>query len=347
MPIEQHFYTRTNRGYNTVARSAGLTDAFIRTQILPYSAHPIGAGDASISWVHLPNGQMLLGQSIKRGHIFFRHNYIIAAHQVDDALHAITRGVQFATSHDATQGTILPALDALPKHDHIPATTALPNTMYISAAQHAVIHGKRIYIPAPGEGTSAAVNAMAQLITILPTALRHLLGVCTSAGYTYEKRGIHLICTPQTEAIFKNPHILLDFGGKIDIMNDEAFFHARFAAMPELKFCTEVFDEIDFWMTRAPAIAHGEALRKALMARMSDVLDIHKLTITRAASWPEDFVRQGLRGRYTRYIGWDGAAFAPVDILRRAAHDNQVPDLNNYRLHHTVRKHIEQILQQI
>jgi len=350
MGIEQHFYTRTGRGYGTVARSAGLTDVFVRKQVLPYCTHPSGAGDTSISWVHLPDGKLLLGQSAKQGHVFFRHDYIVEAHGVDAALRAAAKGVRFETSHDETNGALLPTLDALPltstPYKDTTASTVSPLLVQniIASAQRAVIQGKRIYIPVGG-AYSCAAKILAQVLTTIPTPLRHLLGVCTSAGHTFQKKGIHLVFVPATGTKTGDGNILLDFDDKLDIMDDEAFFAARFASLPELKFCADVFVEIDFWLVRAPNIARADGLRNALATRMADILDLHKCNVARAVSWPEVFVRRGLLGRYARYIGFDGAAFVPADILRRAAYDK--PNLNDYRLHPTVRKHIEQVLRQI
>lgn len=96
--IQQHFYTRERRGlyknsagYDTVAKSAGLSDAFVTKQIHPLCVYS-GGGKPAFTLAHFPCGRMLFGRAV---HItdftgqrtaFFMHNYIFPASRVGEFL---------------------------------------------------------------------------------------------------------------------------------------------------------------------------------------------------------------------------------------------------------------------
>ncbi|MCL1877994.1 MAG: hypothetical protein FWF80_03985, partial [Defluviitaleaceae bacterium] len=61
--IEQHFYTRGLRGYETVAKSCGLADDFVKKNIHPYCVY--GGVDA-LTLAHFSCGKMLFGLATRR-----------------------------------------------------------------------------------------------------------------------------------------------------------------------------------------------------------------------------------------------------------------------------------------
>ncbi|MCL1843679.1 MAG: hypothetical protein FWF79_07690 [Defluviitaleaceae bacterium] len=150
--IEQHYYTRERRGifrqsegYDTVAKSPGLDDAFIKEKIHPYCVYSGGlavgglatggtsggiAGDPSpdnispaFTLAHYPCGKMLFGRAVfvpadftRQRSAFFAHNYILPASGVGDVLADIGKlsYTRFDDSYDISYGVQPEALDGLP-----------------------------------------------------------------------------------------------------------------------------------------------------------------------------------------------------------------------------------------
>ena len=124
MKIEQQMYTRARRtlfqqseGYGTVAKSDGLSEAFIKGQIHPYCVYPTSLQKCTVypkvvTLVHYPCGRMLLGQAVHKEKdftgqraAFFAHNYIFPPQMVDEVLQTLGKlqYVEFLTEYDAAQ----------------------------------------------------------------------------------------------------------------------------------------------------------------------------------------------------------------------------------------------------
>jgi hypothetical protein len=114
--IEQHYYTRTQQGYRTVARSENIDDTIEKNLLLPYCTFSAGEGGKTLTVVHYPCGRMLLGQAVHVPRAFFAHNYLIPPYMAEETL-AVMFGVEFQTDYENQNG-VLPSLDALPLNDN-------------------------------------------------------------------------------------------------------------------------------------------------------------------------------------------------------------------------------------
>lgn len=138
--IQQHCYTRSKRGlfsqsagYDTVARSAGLTEDFIKSRLHPFCYyHPSKTLQAlrvpaeefprALTVIQFPEGLMLLGQTVYvnsdftgQRPTFFTHNYILPRPAV------LTPGLigtmlNFTVFLTETDWEKLTELEELPRH---------------------------------------------------------------------------------------------------------------------------------------------------------------------------------------------------------------------------------------
>ncbi|MGG1659063.1 hypothetical protein [Brevibacillus sp. NRS-1366] len=143
-PILQQFYTRgrqgifrSNEGYDTVAKSPGLDNTFIKKTLHPFCVYHAprelqerAEGDLSLYpealvCFHTDSGEMVLGRSVFVGadftgqrNTFFSHNYVIPTERRDEFIKEPSKifGVRaFARQHDDSMGKELPSLEALPQ----------------------------------------------------------------------------------------------------------------------------------------------------------------------------------------------------------------------------------------
>lgn len=142
-PILQQYYTRgrqgifrSNEGYDTVAKSSGLDNTFIKKTLHPFCVYHAprelqerAEGDLSqypeaLVCFHAESGEMVIGRSAFVGadftgqrNTFFSHNYIIPAQRRDEFIKDPSKlfGIRtFATVHEDAMGKELPALEELP-----------------------------------------------------------------------------------------------------------------------------------------------------------------------------------------------------------------------------------------
>jgi hypothetical protein len=301
-----------------VAHSEGLSEAFIKNDILPYCVYSGGNKEKCLTAVNYPCGRMLLGQAVHDGRVFFQHNYIIPPQGVKD----ICLKVKFETAYNASRGESLPALEDLPEEELIidkEITTELTEEAFsyiIACLAQSTAGGKKTYILTPCDDVHGfACNLLALLLPRLPAPLRHVLGFCTNTRGPLNKRGIHLIFTNDPRIPTSEGHFLIDFAGKLGIIetqavNDGDFFAARFAAMSEQRFCERIFDEIDFWLARMPEMVYETAFTQSIKERMARIIKANDVL-------PEVFIRRGKSGKYAEIIGCTPADFVIPDILRR------------------------------
>lgn len=333
-----------------MAQSEGLAASLV----LPYCVYSGGGKGKSLTVVHFPCGRMLLGQAVHVGKGFFQHNYLLPPERAGEVLGILFSGIKFETAYDVTQGGVLPALDALPVEGPAPGMADVQGIPHIiHHLTQSVATGKKTYIATPpGNAHDYAAAVLAALYPHLPAPLRHMLGFCTSAREPLNKKGIHLVFTGDPPAANRGGHFFMDFVEKWGIIpsgasprDGEDFFALRFAAMPDARFCARIFDELDFWLVREPAIAHSADLRHAVHARMARALATEDIK-------PEAFLRRGKSGKYEKIIGHPPEAFTVPDILRRARLTQNAPEppdyrylIGSYRLSPAVREGLMQTLQ--
>jgi len=130
MKIEQHMYTRARRtlfqqseGYGTVAKTDGLSDAFIKEEIHPYCVYPATTKSQNytirpkaVTLVHYPCGRMLLGQAVYKEKdftgqraTFFVHNYIFPPQMVDGVLRDFEnlKHMEFLTEYESGHSPVI------------------------------------------------------------------------------------------------------------------------------------------------------------------------------------------------------------------------------------------------
>jgi hypothetical protein len=322
----------------------------MKNDVLPYCVFSAGEGGTCLTAVHYPGGRMLLGQGVYAPRAFFQHNFIIPPDKAGEAL-AVMFDTVFITERNAAQRGILPALESLPSNggaDTRPLSydfsvydiPFLIHCLTQSAASH-----KKTYIRTPpGDTHPFALALLTYIYPLLPVPLRHVLGFCTHTSEALNKKGIHLLFTnnPQLKGDF-----LIDFAEKSGIINPVEssgdFFAVRYAGMTDARFCERIFNEIDFWRVREPAVIKSEGFRKTVCERVTHILNA-------SAVLPERFIAGGKAGKYADIIGHSPADFVAADILRQVSLLRPSPDelrylAGSYRLSPAARGKLQHVLQ--
>jgi len=219
--IEQHCYTRAAKGlfrksagYDTVARSAGLDESFIKERLHPFCYyHPSKTLQAlrvpaeefprSITLVHFPNGKMLLGQTVYlesdftgQRPTFFTHNYVMPNPEAltPEVIGAMLYKTAFLTETEWEQ---LPVLEELPSYEikgvpvgEIPFDDMrLRQLLYVLL--EAVNGAKKVYVIVPGE--EWVYSMLMWLYSRLPADAANILGFTTFNREPENKKFLHLI----------------------------------------------------------------------------------------------------------------------------------------------------------
>ncbi|NGZ78037.1 GAP1-N2 domain-containing protein [Saccharibacillus alkalitolerans] len=160
--IGQQLYTRARRGifrdtegYDTIARSAGLDDAFVKKTLHPLCSYDApaeltasGVKDESaypdsVHLVQLENGDVVLGRSLYKSvdfaglrSTFFTHNYVIPAEKADalpaeymSFLYADYASQESGQAEEETRGAALPELESLPMRAERPQPKTGPDKL--------------------------------------------------------------------------------------------------------------------------------------------------------------------------------------------------------------------------
>lgn len=238
-PISQQYYTRgrqgifrSNEGYDTVAKSTGLDNSFIKKTLHPFCTYdaprqlqekaesdPEKYPEALVSF-RAESGELVIGRSVFAGadftgqrNTFFSHNYVIPAERRDEYVTEPAKifGLRaFASSHDEQSGKELPELDELP----FQVSRTADKKQWLSQwgiderlfkqLLHAVMSSlsvkKKVFISLGGDvGQSSAVAR--QLLEImygcLPYEMRRHFGFLTYANEPVSKKHIHVMCVEQ------------------------------------------------------------------------------------------------------------------------------------------------------
>jgi len=319
--IGQHFYTRERRGifkptagYDTVAKSPSLADAFIKEKIHPYCVYN-GDGSNAITVAHYPCGKMLFGQAVHvpkdftgQRAAFFAHNYIFPAEAVDDFLSEIEKSLctRFETSYDINLGGELKELENLP-HDKKP--DEFPNVNHEAFVHiknciiESIAKSRKTYILVPPEISNKNDFACAVLVKIfenLPEGVKHLLGFCTFTCEIEKRKNIHLVFLDKNFYEKNISRFVGDFIVDFTFENstqlpaqshDEKAFDYIFNRILSLS-TVQFFSEINFWHARIPNFS----LKTNEAASVWLEKNLEKFSAQQFAAIPADFIKCGKSG---------------------------------------------------
>lgn len=237
--IQQQMYTRERRGifrstegFDTIAKSPGLDQAFIKKVLHPFCQYDApaeltarGEKDVhsypdAVHLFHTEAGETVLGRSVYQPadftglrSAFFTHNFVIPAEGKEDAKadYRDWLNASFQDRYDIEQGTDIPELNAIPTHEGGAAglspdgALALLEELHIDervfkqllfAAMASASGKKKVYIvlDVPVEQLSfKAKQLLGVLFGSLPYELRRQLGFLTYAKEPQSKKGIDLM----------------------------------------------------------------------------------------------------------------------------------------------------------
>lgn len=227
--IQQQYYTRGRKGlfqagegFDTVAKSPGLDNNFIKKVLHPYCLYiapqelarrgerDISLYPASLTVFPAESGELVIGRSIFAGpdfsgqrDVIFTHNYVVPAARREEFLRrpgALFRITGFASAFDEAAGTVLPELTELtygegldPKEpdallQRLGVTEALFKRL-LYACFNAAVSKRKVYIALDVEVSESSARA-AELLDILyrclPYEVRQRFGFTT---YNNEPQG--------------------------------------------------------------------------------------------------------------------------------------------------------------
>lgn len=227
--IQQQYYTRGRKGlfqagegFDTVAKSPGLDNNFIKKVLHPYCLYIApqelarrGERDSSLyppalTVFPVESGELVIGRSIFAGpdfsgqrDVIFTHNYVIPAARREEFLRrpgALFRITGFASTFDETAGTALPELTELtygdgldPKQpdallERLGVTEALFKRL-LYACFNAAVSKRKVYIALDvdvSESSARAAELLDILYRCLPYEVRQRFGFTT---YNNEPQG--------------------------------------------------------------------------------------------------------------------------------------------------------------
>ncbi|MCL2577335.1 MAG: hypothetical protein FWE27_04715 [Defluviitaleaceae bacterium] len=312
MKVSQHFYTRERRGlyissagYDTVAKSPGLDDSFIKEKIHPYCVYS-GGGMNSITVAHFPCGKMFLGQAAfvpvdftGQRTTFFAHNYILSAEMAGEYLTDIEKLLltRFENSYD--ENFKLEELDTLPLTLSLaPAPEVGEGTLIhiVNCVIKSVQSAKKTYVILPKHFSEEFVRALlVEVYNKLPEGIKHLLGFCTNSREPEKRKNIHLVFLENGayragDTRFSDDYII-EIGADYCKSNPQFtknivyFILERIAELSPEKF----FTEINFWYNRISSVSSFiNKAETAWLEKNLEMLQFEKI--------PSDFIKKGKSG---------------------------------------------------
>lgn len=232
--IGQQMYTReksgifrSTEGYDTIAKSAGLDNQFIKKYIHPLCVYDAPAellakGEkeeslypSALQLVRLETGDIVLGNShyvnadfTGLRSTFFSHNYVIPAARAEEWVHQYEQWLQadFQEQYDVEQGQDLPELQDIPSTissalsglallDQLGIDGAAFRQL-IGAVMSAIHKRRKVYISlnVPVSELSVYAKQLTAMITnALPYAFCRRLGFTTYAKEPESRKGIQLM----------------------------------------------------------------------------------------------------------------------------------------------------------
>jgi hypothetical protein len=235
--IQQQLYTRgrsgvfsSSPGYDTVAKSPGVENAFIKKVLHPLCSYyppkalaSLGEKDErkfpkSLLVSFLDSGELLLGQSVHKEtdytgerETFFSHNYIIPVESANEFVYSPEKlfgDISFITAHDvAEQGKSLDELDEIPiveKNEHPPLLMLLERAslteedfkQLLYAHLYSLVSKKKVFVTLKGDVTETSYLAkhMAYyLFHATPPEMRKYFGFSSYQAEPQSKKNMSLI----------------------------------------------------------------------------------------------------------------------------------------------------------
>ncbi|KOP70961.1 hypothetical protein AMS60_23170 [Bacillus sp. FJAT-21945] len=233
--IQQHMYTReregiftTTPGYDTIAKSKGLENNFIKKVIHPLSSYYppkelLNSGERdegkypkSKLIMVTETGELIFGQSVYKEsdytgerETFFSHNMIVPKERAKEYLYSadtVFGSLPFRTGYELTNGSQLEELDHLPfvNGDFKPLKAVL-NDSHISSDQFmqlvfallsSLTTKKKVYVSLPRDiisATESAFDLTYYLFQCIPHELRKYFGFISYAAEPQSKKNINLM----------------------------------------------------------------------------------------------------------------------------------------------------------
>ncbi|SCW44318.1 hypothetical protein SAMN04487970_100790 [Paenibacillus tianmuensis] len=234
--IQQHYFTRdregifrTNEGFDTVAKSAGLDNGFIKAALHPYCVYKapqelLGRGEADESRYpeafgvfHADNGELVVGRTVYvsadftgQRSAFFTHHYVVPKERQE----AFVREPQrlfalhgFRSGYDIQEGKTIPELDELEcdaagkaeNPDRLLGRLKLDHTRFLQllcAVMSSLTNKKKVYVALDADVSAASADAkrlMELVYRCLPYAMRRQLGFVTYQNEPEGKQHYHVM----------------------------------------------------------------------------------------------------------------------------------------------------------
>lgn len=234
-PILQQYYTRgrqgvfrSNEGYDTVAKSPGLDNTFIKKALHPFCVYdaprelqeraesdPALYPEAFISF-RAESGELVIGRSVFVGadftgqrNTFFSHNYVIPAERREEFIRDPAKlfGIQaFANHHETAAGKELPPVLELPYQSGMPkdpkqwlsgiGVDERTFKQLLYALMVSLGSKRKVYVSLDGdarEASAAARRLLEVLSGCLPYEMRRHLGFVTYSSEPQSKKHIHVM----------------------------------------------------------------------------------------------------------------------------------------------------------
>lgn len=234
--IQQHYYTRereglfrSNAGYDSIAKSAGLDGGFIKRVLHPYCGYDapkeltdrnesdLDKYPESYTVFHADSGETVLGSSVFAGadftgqrNTFFAHHLIVPGERAEGLVaepSAVFHAAGFQRRYDIGNGKTIPELDEIPleRVPYAEVLNAVRNKLAINedmfkkllyAIMMAVSSKKKVYISLDVDVSETSVYAkrlMEVLYRSLPYAVRRHLGFTTYSYEPVRKDHLHVV----------------------------------------------------------------------------------------------------------------------------------------------------------
>ncbi|MDR0271616.1 hypothetical protein [Paenibacillus sp.] len=254
--VQQQMYTRERRGifrstegFDTIARSQGLDQNYIKKVLHPFCQYDAPAEllartekegqeyPDALHVVHMETGETIIGRSIYQPadftglrSAFFTHNYVIPAEFKDspETDYHTWLNASFAEHYDIELGMDLPVLPSIPAKEHsghLSREEALSLLQELKideqvfkqllfAAMASVAGKKKVYIALDVEIEQLSEKAkllLALLFSSLPYGIRRQLGFLTYANEPQSKKGIQMMFVEKGSLRLNDRNIEKDF----------------------------------------------------------------------------------------------------------------------------------------
>ncbi|GAB1530537.1 MULTISPECIES: hypothetical protein [Brevibacillus] len=233
-PILQQYYTRgrqgvfrSNEGYDTVAKTPGLDNQFIKKTLHPFCVYdaPRQLQERAESNLSLfpealvsfqaESGEMVLGRSVFVGadftgqrNTFFSHNYVIPVERRDEFIKNPSKifGVRtFADRHDDAAGKELPTVDDIPSEKGLSqdrkqllGQLGVDERLFkqlLFAVMSSLAAKKKVFISLDVDisvSSKSAAHLLEILYSCLPYEMRRHFGFLTFSNEPQSKKHIHV-----------------------------------------------------------------------------------------------------------------------------------------------------------